>query len=115
MAVLSFSSVKNDLLIYWGMIGCWPLGQTGADPVNMAAFHPSAVAEFHELSRSQKALGKHFRGLRIVIGFTKTPLSYTLSHFGLCLFSGALRYSVISSLTMSSSSEWGKTTLQTKT
>lgn len=87
MAVLSFSSVKNDLLIYWGMIGCWPLGQTRADTVNMAAFQPSAIADLYELSRSQKALGKYF-GVGGVSGYwwdLLRPDSHnTLSHFGLC-------------------------------
>lgn len=75
MVVLSFSSVKNDLLIYWGMIGCWPLGQTRADTVNMAASHPSAVAALCELSSSQNAPGKYFRSLQILRGLTKNPLS----------------------------------------
>lgn len=52
MVVLSFSSVKNDLLIYWGTIGCRPLGQTRADTINMAAFDPSAIATLCELSNS---------------------------------------------------------------
>lgn len=75
MVVLSFSSVKNDLLIYWGTIGCRPLGQTRADTINMAAFHPSAIAVLCELSSSQEAQGEYFRGLQIVVRCTETPLS----------------------------------------
>lgn len=104
MVVSSFSSVKNDLLIYWGMIGCWPLGQTRADTINMAAFHPSAIAALCELSSSQEAQGEYFRGLQMVVGFTETPLSYQSFTFWALSWrprvSGALKCSVLNSLTM---------------
>lgn len=103
MVVSSFSSVKNDLLIYWGMIGCWPLGQTRADTINMAAFHPSAIAALCELSSSQEARGEYFRGLQMVVGFTETPLSYQSFTFWALSWrprvSGALKCSVLNSLT----------------
>lgn len=104
MVVSSFSSVKNDLLIYWGMIGCWPLGQTRADTINMAAFHPSAIAALCELSSSQEAQGEYFRGLQMVVGFTETPLSYQSFTFWALSWrprvSGALKCNVLNSLTM---------------
>ena len=59
MGVLSFSSVKNDLLIYWGMMGCWPPEQAGPDTINMAAPHShwfslSAVTAIYNLSGREK-------------------------------------------------------------
>lgn len=41
MGVLSCSSVKNDPLIYWGMVGCWPLGQAGQTPSARQRLPPS--------------------------------------------------------------------------
>lgn len=80
MGVLSFSSVKNDLLIYWGMMGCWPPEQAGPDTINMAAphshcFSTSAVTAIYNLSgRKKRSSGEIFRALGIFPFPTFIPL-----------------------------------------
>lgn len=80
MGVLSFSSVKNDLLIYWGRMGCWPLGQAEPDIVNMVAsgshcLSPSAATAICKLSGSRRELGTYLRGLGLFPTFSKSPPS----------------------------------------
>lgn len=98
MGVLNLSSGKNDLLIYWGMMGCWPLGQARPDTINMSVPCLSVVTGICKLSGTQKALGEYFRGLGIFLMFTK-PSIFTLWTLS-CNWSlgiGILRYSILNS------------------
>lgn len=99
MGVLSFSSVKNDLLIYWGMMGCWPPEQARPDTINMAAphshcFSPSAVTAIYNLSGSffKKVVGKYL-GLLGYFHFLPSYHSFPFWTFSYRSWeTGALKY-----------------------
>lgn len=77
MGVLSFSSVKNDLLIYWGMMGCWPLGQAGQTPRTRQRLAPSVSPHVCQLSGSRDAEGN----ISGVLGHFQLPRSPALIAF----------------------------------
>lgn len=99
MGILSFSSVKNDLLIYWGMMGCWPPEQARPDTINMAAphshcFSPSAVTAIYNLSGSffKKVVGKYL-GLLGYFHFLPSYHSFPFWTFSYRSWeTGALKY-----------------------
>lgn len=87
MGVLSLSSVKNDLLIYGGMMGCWPLGWVRPDTSHMAAAHSLSASRHLWLLLFSSCLAAQTQWGMIsgILGYFSHSLSPTfiraLAHF----------------------------------